>query len=82
MEAVSLLPAIVVLVVANATAFVLGKKFGVPSSQGRFAAIDGLRGYLALCVFLHHSCIWFFYFKTGQWKVPPSNLYTDRKSVV
>ncbi len=76
MEVISPLPAIVVLVVAIATAFALGKKFGIPSSQGRFAAIDGLRGYLALCVFLHHSCIWFFYFKTGQWKVPPSNLYT------
>ena len=76
MEAVSPLFAVAVIAIAVATAFVLGKRFGIPSSQGRFAAIDGLRGYLALFVFLHHSCIWFFYFKTGQWKVPPSNLYT------
>lgn len=32
---------------------------------GRFAAIDGLRGYLAFGVFLHHSCIWFFYLLHG-----------------
>jgi peptidoglycan/LPS O-acetylase OafA/YrhL len=32
---------------------------------------------LAFCVFLHHSIIWFFYLKTNQWVVPPSNLYTN-----
>lgn len=56
--------------------FVLIRKFGPPEEQGRYLAIDGLRGYLAFCVFLHHSIIWFFYLKTNQWAVPPSNLYT------
>ena len=44
--------------------------------MGRFASIDGLRGFLAFFVFLHHSCIWYFYLRTGNWVVPPSNLYT------
>jgi peptidoglycan/LPS O-acetylase OafA/YrhL len=76
MSPVSPLPAIACLLIAIATAFGLGKKFGVTSSQGRFASIDGLRGYLAIFVFLHHACIWYFYLHTGQWQVPPSNLYT------
>lgn len=42
----------------------------------RFKSIDGLRGYLAFSVFLHHAVIWFYYLKTSAWTVPPSNLYT------
>jgi peptidoglycan/LPS O-acetylase OafA/YrhL len=75
METISPLPAIVVLIVALTTTWVLMKIFGTPSSQGRYASIDGLRGYLAFFVFLHHSCIWYFYLRTGQWEAPPSNLY-------
>lgn len=76
MSPVSPLPAIGSLLVAFATSFLLVKKFGAPPDQGRFASIDGLRGYLAFFVFLHHSCIWYFYLRTGKWEVPPSNLYT------
>lgn len=76
MDPVSPLPAILASLVAFATSFLLVKKFGAPPLMGRFASIDGLRGYLAFFVFLHHSCIWYFYLRTGQWQVPPSNLYT------
>lgn len=48
-----------------------------PPNLGRFATIDGLRGYLALFVFLHHSSIWYFFLRSGRWEVPPSNLYTQ-----
>jgi len=51
------------------------KRYGAPSAQGRYASIDGTRGYLALFVFLHHGCIWYFYLRTGKWDSPPSNLY-------
>ncbi len=51
--------------------------FGVPTTQGRFATIDGLRGYLAFFVFQCHASIWYFYLRTGKWEVPPSNLYTN-----
>lgn len=70
------IPAALAILVALIVCLVLVKKFGPPDEQGRFLAIDGLRGYLAFCVFLHHSIIWFFYLKTDQWTVPPSNLYT------
>jgi peptidoglycan/LPS O-acetylase OafA/YrhL len=49
---------------------------GAPAAQGRHAAIDGLRGYLAFFVFLHHGCVWYFFLRSDNWSVPPSNLYT------
>lgn len=76
MDAVNFLPAVVALIIAFMTSVLLTKRFGSPSDQGRFSSIDGLRGYLAFFVFLHHSCIWYFYLRTGRWELPPSNIYT------
>lgn len=64
------------LLLAFATAALLQRCFGAPAAPGRFASIDGLRGYLAFGVFLHHASIWYFYQHSGQWKLPPSQLYT------
>lgn len=72
---VSPLFALAGLLIAFATAALLQRRFGVPHSPGRFASIDGLRGYLAFGVFLHHASIWYFYQHSGQWKLPPSQLY-------
>ena len=44
--------------------------------EGRSPTIDGLRGFLAFGVFVHHACIWFTFLKTGAWVVPESRLYT------
>lgn len=46
-------------------------------SPRRFAAIDGLRGYLAMGVFVHHACIWYFYLREGVWRLPPSSFYAN-----
>lgn len=75
MEPVSPFFALLCLLVAVVTAYLLTKKFGEPA-PGRYATIDGLRGYLAFFVFLHHACIWYFFLRTGQWEVPNSHLYT------
>jgi peptidoglycan/LPS O-acetylase OafA/YrhL len=75
MTPTSPIPAILAIILALFTCFLLMKKFGPPDEPGRFLAIDGLRGHLAFGVFIHHSIIWFFYLKTGQWVSPPSNLY-------
>jgi len=48
----------------------------VPKAH-RYQSIDGLRGYLAFAVFLHHGSIWFFYLRGEPWAIPPSNLYTQ-----
>ena len=84
MSPLSPLPAIACLLVAVATAFLLERKFGAPQPLGRFTTIDGLRGYLAFFVFMHHSSVWYFYLRTDQWTVPPSNLYGNfgRSSVL
>ncbi|WP_286967641.1 acyltransferase family protein [Flavobacterium sp. UBA4854] len=41
----------------------------------RYPEIDGLRGYLAFFVFLHHSYIWRFFLQSGEWNEPISNLF-------
>ena len=76
MSATSVLPAILSVLVALGTAAALGRRIGVAPLADRFATIDGLRGYLAFLVFVHHACIWHFYARTGDWSLPPSALYT------
>lgn len=48
-----------------------------PQPPAAFAAIDGLRGYLALMVFVHHGAVWWGYLHTGQWQPPPSRLMNN-----
>ena len=77
MDPTSPLPAIGAILLAIGTASLLPHvvSFQV-TSPPRFPTIDGLRGYLALAVFLSHSSIWYFYVHSGRWDVPPSNFYT------
>jgi peptidoglycan/LPS O-acetylase OafA/YrhL len=70
------LAALAVLLAATGTAAGLTRLAGAPSTAGRYVTIDGLRGYLALFVFLHHAAVWYFYRTDGAWTVPPSNLFT------
>lgn len=76
MDPVSLLPAVMAVVVALLTASVIARLHGAPTAEGRFATVDGLRGFLAFFVFLHHGCLWYFYLRSGSWDLPPSHLYT------
>ncbi|MBC7751429.1 MAG: acyltransferase [Candidatus Saccharibacteria bacterium] len=75
MNPLSPIPAIASILTAVVTAFFLSRRFGGPNEQDRFASIDGLRGYLAFFVFLHHSSLWYFFLHTGKWELPTSNLY-------
>jgi peptidoglycan/LPS O-acetylase OafA/YrhL len=65
------------LLIALATALVIGKAFGIESPPGRNPAIDGLRGYLAFGVFLHHATVWYFHVRTGAWGLPPPSIYRE-----
>lgn len=47
------------------------------NQPGRHASIDGLRGHLALAVFIHHGIIWHSYLRTGLWDAPASNLFNQ-----
>lgn len=68
--------ALFALLIAIGTVLVIGRVFRVELIPGRVSTIDGLRGYLAFSVFLHHSVIWFEYLRSGRWVVPQSNFYT------
>lgn len=45
-------------------------------NKSRYESLDGLRGFLSISVFFHHSVVSYYYFKFGTWDVPPSAFYT------
>ncbi|HDZ0419542.1 TPA: acyltransferase family protein, partial [Klebsiella quasipneumoniae] len=45
-------------------------KYVPVASQGRYSGIDGLRGYLALMVAVHHFYIFYQWRIGGEWKEP------------
>lgn len=63
--------------VALAAAWLLVRIVGAPKTPGRYQAIDGLRGYLALFVVFHHASIWYAHLKGEPWRLPESNLYSQ-----
>ena len=75
MSPVSAIPAIIAFAVALSVAAGIQRSTGRTGAHGRYGSIDGLRGYLAFSVFLHHACIWYFQLHTGIWQAPPSNFY-------
>lgn len=76
MDPLSPLPSLIIVLIAMVCAFCIVRTVGAPPVQDRFATIDGLRGYLAFFVFLHHASVWFFYLHEDKWLVPNSNMYT------
>ncbi|MFW8689562.1 MULTISPECIES: acyltransferase family protein [Mesorhizobium] len=53
----------------------LFQRVGFETNSARVRAIDGMRGYLALAVALHHAVIYHEMLATGAWKHPPSDFY-------
>jgi len=48
-----------------------------PSAQGqRYITVDGLRGFLALAVVLHHCVVSYRFHQTDEWQLPPSSFYS------
>lgn len=76
MDITSFIPIIPILVLSLILLNIFNKtilKIELP--KGRNQSIDGLRGYLAIFVYFHHSIVWYFFLTTGSWTFPPSNLY-------
>jgi peptidoglycan/LPS O-acetylase OafA/YrhL len=67
---------IIIFAIAFATAYLLKKIYNINAPSGRYETIDGLRGFLAFGVFIHHATVWHRYLQNGVWAVPKSNLYT------
>ncbi len=69
--------ALLVIAVAVASVWLLDRRVQIPLDSSRVQGIDGLRGYLAGTVFIHHACIWYFFLRSGHWEKPESNFYTE-----
>ncbi len=69
-----LLPAAIVLLIALVCANYFVRNLASTQSH-EFASIDGLRGLLALGVFLHHATYWYSYASNGNWNFYSSGLY-------
>ncbi len=70
-------PGVLVLLVALLLATSLRRLLRTPKLQAHNLALDGLRGYLAFGVFLHHSMVWYFYLQSGVWAKPPMPAYRE-----
>jgi peptidoglycan/LPS O-acetylase OafA/YrhL len=46
----------------------------IPTTN-RIGSFDGLRGFLALSVFFHHTAVYHDYLRTGTWQSPSSRFY-------
>jgi len=49
----------------------------VSRTHQRLEALEGLRGFLALSVATHHGIIYYDFFRSGQWRAPPSALFNQ-----
>lgn len=67
---------IILIVVALAFTKLVTAIFKIELKPVKYETIDGLRGYLAFFVFVHHSSVYFFFLKEWKWDLPPSNLYS------
>lgn len=66
-----------IILLALATVRLTGRLLNIPPDKVKFPTIDGLRGYMAFFVFLHHSCVWFYFSHGYGWHSPPSSLYSQ-----
>ncbi|MBA4242116.1 MAG: hypothetical protein C0448_15435 [Sphingobacteriaceae bacterium] len=53
----------------------LNKIFKIPLKSVKHESIEGLRGYLAFFVFIHHAIIYYYYLRTNHWNIPNSKLF-------
>jgi peptidoglycan/LPS O-acetylase OafA/YrhL len=65
--------------VAYAVAYVAHARGSIALSDvtNRIGCIDGLRGYLALSVAMHHFLIWMRHRTGAPWEAPPSNIFNN-----
>jgi len=67
--------ALLVFLVGFLIAYLITLKYPLKASNNRYESLDGLRGFLAISVFIHHISIWYVYLQTGNWVEPDSNLF-------
>lgn len=63
------------LCIALLTVRMLRRMFWVAMPAGRISTIDGLRGYLAFFVVMHHAAIWILLKQPSDWGELPSRMF-------
>jgi peptidoglycan/LPS O-acetylase OafA/YrhL len=69
--------ALLIFFTAYTSAYLLNYKNRITVNKNRYESIDGLRGFLAIAVFIHHSSIWFQYLQINSWEIPKSKFYNQ-----
>lgn len=64
-----------IVALALLTGWLLAQRSAQPAGTGRFTSIDGLRGLLALFVFIHHGSVWQVFLQTQRWEAPASRVF-------
>lgn len=75
MDANSPLFIVVTFAIIFASAEFLLRRIPIKHESGRYDSIDGLRGLMAVSVFIHHARFWYSYTHTGQWGEGASMLF-------
>lgn len=67
--------ALIIFTIAFITAYLINLKHKFIPSNTRNQNIDGLRGFLALFVFIHHSSVWYQFLQIDLWRPPKSDFF-------
>lgn len=77
MQLVSNLVILPILLIALGLVYPIANSIGIEAKPHRFSSIDGLRGFLAFFVFIHHASIWFYLTHFHRWGQVPSHLFNQ-----
>lgn len=77
MDLISKLFVLPILLLALGTISFVAPIIGIEAPKHRYVAIDGIRGFLAMFVFLHHSSSWYYFARIHQWSIIPNSLYNQ-----
>ncbi len=76
MNLFSILPIVIIPLLALGAIFLSRPFLAADVKQTKYAPIDGLRGFLAIFVFIHHSDVWYYFLRTKEWSFPPTYIYS------
>ena len=69
---------VIICLIASLTAYIIQRiAKPMPTTASRNVTIDGLRGLLALGVFIHHSNLWNQFLVVGLWEKSRTNIYNQ-----
>jgi peptidoglycan/LPS O-acetylase OafA/YrhL len=69
--------AICIFLAAFITAYAIQTNIKWEPRSQRYESIDGMRGFLAISVFIHHASIWERFIRTGRWELGDSNFFNQ-----